>query len=180
MRIDPAYQSLGKIWLIWDAFFWPFSPQHDPSETGSCLDDSAPVYNQTHKIRLILPIHGQSRKAANDCRMPTYRERVYICPDHSGQPGWILEFPLWWNRQEFFKEYGDCMIEAENPFYVDYGILLTVWEAVEWDKRCRVQFAREARSQEPFYIDAMLHWEALLKTASWVIVESYEWESGLS
>ncbi len=112
--------------------------------------------------------------------MPAYRERVYICPDQSGQPGWIMEFPLWWNRHEFFNKYSDRQIDTGNPIYVDYGLLLTRWEAIAWDKHCREQFAQDPRSKEPFIVEAMQRWESLLDAASWVIVESYEWESGMS
>ena len=112
--------------------------------------------------------------------MPAVRQRVYIFPDQHGQPGWILEFPLWWDQSEFFHKYGDRQIDTGNPFYVDYGLLLTGWEAIAWDKRCREQFATDPRSTEPFFVEAMQHWESVLQTASWVVVESYEWESGLS
>jgi len=112
--------------------------------------------------------------------VPAYRERVYVCPDQNGQPGWIMEFPLWWDRGEFFKKHSDRQFDTGNPFYVDYGLLLTGWEAMAWDKQCREQFAHDPRSQEPFFVEAMQRWESVLESASWVIVESYEWESGLS
>lgn len=112
--------------------------------------------------------------------MPVYRQRVYICPDQSGQPGWILEFPLWWDRSAFFEKYGDRQFDTRNPFYVDYGLLLAGWEAVAWDRQCRERFARDPRSQQEHYVKALREWESLLDKASWVIVESYEWESGLS
>ena len=112
--------------------------------------------------------------------MPAYRERVYICPNQSGEPGWIMEFPLWWNRREFLMKYSDRMIDTGNPSYVDYGLLLAGWEAIAWDKHCRENFVQDPRSQEPFFVEAIQRWESMLRTASWVIVESYEWESGLS
>lgn len=111
--------------------------------------------------------------------MPAYRERVYICPDKSGEPGWIVEFPLWWDRAAFFKEYGARRIDTGNPFYVDYGLLLTGGEARAWNKRCTEKFARDPRSKGPSIVEAMGRWESMLAAASWVIVESYEWESGL-
>ena len=111
--------------------------------------------------------------------MPAYRQRVYICPEQSGQPAWIMEFPLWWNRQEFFEKYGERQFDTGNPFYVDYALLLAGWEAMAWDKSCREQFDLDPRSQEPFFVEAMQRWESLLKVSSWIIVESYEWESGL-
>ena len=112
--------------------------------------------------------------------MPAYRERVYICPDKDGQPAWILAFPIWWDRAGFFQKFGDRQIDTGNPFYVDYGMLLTGWEASAWDKQCKEKFAQDARSNESVVIEAMSRWESALNTASWVIVESYEWESGLS
>lgn len=111
--------------------------------------------------------------------MPAYRERVYICPDTTGQPGWIVDFPLWWDRAAFFKKYGARQVDTGNPFYVDYGMLLTAWEASAWDKECREKFVQDPRSQEPYFMEAMRRWESMLKSASWVIVESYEWESGM-
>jgi hypothetical protein len=112
--------------------------------------------------------------------MPAYRERVTICPDQSGQPAWIMEFPLWWNRTEFFKKYTNRQFDTGNPVYVNYGLLLAGWEALAWDRHCRNQFILDPRSKEPIFAEAMQRWESLLATASWVIVESYEWESGLS
>ena len=111
--------------------------------------------------------------------MPAYRERVYLCPNQNGQPGWIVEFPVWWDRREFFKQYGDRQIDTGNPFYVDYGLLLTSWKAAAWDKQCRAAFVRDPRSQQTEVSEAMRQLETMLQTASWVIVESYEWESGL-
>ena len=108
--------------------------------------------------------------------MPAYRERIYICPSDNGQPAWILDFPLWWDRGAFFKKYGDRKIDTGNPFYVDYGLLLTGGEANAWDKRCREAFAGDL---QPHVVDAMRRLESILGTASWVIVESFEWESGL-
>jgi hypothetical protein len=112
--------------------------------------------------------------------MPAYRERVYICPAQSGQSGWILDFPLWWDRRAFFTQYGSRQIDTGNPTYVDYGLLLTAWEAIAWDERSREIFERDPRSRQPFFAELMLNLQTKLKAASWVIVESYEWESGLS
>lgn len=111
--------------------------------------------------------------------MPTYRERVYICPAQDGQPGWIMAFPVWWDRSAFFKQYGGRQIDTGNPSYVDYGLLLTSWEAQAWDEKSRVVFAQDPRSELVEVVEVMTVWEARLKMASWVIVESYEWESGL-
>jgi hypothetical protein len=111
--------------------------------------------------------------------MPAYRERIFICPDESGKPGWIMDFPIWWDRRAFFQEYGARQIDTGNPFQVNYALMMTSWEASAWDKRCREQFSQDPRSQTPLIVEAMHLWEARLSTASWVIVESYEWESGM-
>jgi hypothetical protein len=111
--------------------------------------------------------------------MPAYRERIYICPKENGRPTWVLDFPLWWDRSAFFKKFGDRQIDTGNPFYVDYGLLLTGGEAKAWDKRCREAIAGDARSQKPHLVEDMRRLESMLETANWIIVESYEWESGL-
>lgn len=110
--------------------------------------------------------------------MPAYRARVYVCPNQNGQPGWIVDFPEWWDQREFFTKYGDRQIDTGHPIYVDFGLLLTSWEAQAWDEQSRIAFAQRPRSREASVIQAMQHWVAMLKAASWVIVESYEWESG--
>jgi hypothetical protein len=111
--------------------------------------------------------------------MPAYRERIYICPGENGQPAWILDFPLWWDRGAFFKKYGERRIDTGNPFYVDYGLLLTGSEAKAWDKRCREALAGYPGNREPHVVEAMRQLESRLGSAGWVIVESSEWESGL-
>jgi hypothetical protein len=111
--------------------------------------------------------------------MPAYRERIYLCPAEHGQPVWVVDFPDWWDRSEFFKKYGERQIDTGNPIYVDYGLLLTAGEAWAWDQRCRDTFAQNPRSQQATVAEAMRQWEMKLKFASWIIVESYEWESGM-
>jgi hypothetical protein len=111
--------------------------------------------------------------------MPAYRERVYICPAQNGQPGWIMDFPVWWDRRAFFKKFGERQIDTGNPFQVNYALLLTDWEAKAWDEQCRKQFAQDPRIQSAIVKDAMRELDAMINSASWIIVESYEWESGL-
>lgn len=111
--------------------------------------------------------------------MPAYREKVFICPAQNGQPGWIMEFPLWWNRSAFLEKFGDRQVDTGNPFQVNYALLLARWEAKAWDEECRKKFAQDPRGQSEFILDAMRQWNSMLDSASWIIVESYEWESGL-
>ena len=111
--------------------------------------------------------------------MPAYRERVYLCPNQNGQPVWIGKFPLWWDRSAFFKQFGQRRIDTGNPMYVDYGLLLTFGEVYTWDKQSRAAFADDPRNQQAVVSEAMQQWKTMLKSTRWVIVESYEWESGL-
>jgi hypothetical protein len=111
--------------------------------------------------------------------MPAYRERILICPGENGRPAWILDFPLWWDRRAFFEKFGHRRIDTGNPFYVDYGLLLTGGEAITWDKRCKQLATGEPRSQKPHIVEAMGRLESMLAAARWVVVESNEWESGL-
>ena len=111
--------------------------------------------------------------------MPAYRERVYICPDQDGQPIWIGDFPLWWDRAAFFTKYAVRRIEIESLSYIDYAFLLSKWEAYAWDEQARKAFSQDPRSQNPYIMKLMDEWIKLFVTAKWIIVESYEWESGL-
>lgn len=111
--------------------------------------------------------------------MPARRARLYICPNENGRPAWIVDFPSWWDRRAFFGQYGQRQIDTGNPYYVDYGLLLTAGEAMAWQKRCREASTGEPGSRPTRVVEAMERLESMLKTASWVIVESYEWESGL-
>ena len=110
--------------------------------------------------------------------MPAYRERIYICPRENGKPGWIKDFPSWWNREAFYEKYGDRRIDTGNPFTVDYGLLLTVGEAMAWNKRCGEAFAQGPDGQKEHFVESRFWWQSALKQAGWVIVEMYEWESG--
>ena len=89
-----------------------------------------------------------------------------------------MDFPVWWNRRDFFEKYGERRIDTGNLIYVDYALLLTVWEASAWDKHCRESFAQDPRRQQTKIVEMMHQLETRLKSTSWVIVESYEWESG--
>lgn len=117
--------------------------------------------------------------------MPARSERIYICPRESGQPGWIMDFPVWWSRDRFFAKFGDFdrpgsrWFDTKNPWYVDYAMLLTMGEASAWNKDCLLAFTQDPHSQNPTIAQAMQQLAERLQQASWVIVESYEWESGL-
>ena len=112
--------------------------------------------------------------------MPARTERLTIVPAEEGLPGQTMAFPLWWDRRGFFEKYREREVDTGNPFTVDYAFLLTAGEALEWDKQCRLQFLSDPGSLKPWIESGMQQLESALRMAKWVIVESYEWESGLS
>lgn len=90
-----------------------------------------------------------------------------------------MDCPAWWHHGGLFEKYGERALGLGNPIYVDYAFLLTPFEALEWDKQCREAFSGDVRSHLRNRDAEMLQFEAALKSSKWVIVESYEWESGL-
>jgi hypothetical protein len=111
--------------------------------------------------------------------MPARAERIFIYPAEEGQSGQVMRFPLWWDRRGFFEKYRDREIDTGHPIYVDYALLLTPWEALEWDKRCREEYLSDVADKSLHVLPDMERMESALKKARWVIVESYEWESGM-
>jgi hypothetical protein len=111
--------------------------------------------------------------------MPARSERIYVFPDQSGQPGLIMRFPLWWDRSEFFKRYSHREIDLGNPIDANFVFVLTSSEAIAWNKECAEQFSLTLINSRNRVVEDMSQMESALRNASWVIVESYEWESGL-
>ena len=70
-------------------------------------------------------------------------------------------------------------VDTGSPFYLNFALPLTGREARAWDKQRRENFSGNRRSGEPYFIAEMSRMESVLSKAGWVIVESYEWESGL-
>ena len=112
--------------------------------------------------------------------MPARAERIYLYPAEKDQPGRVMRFPVWWDRIGFFEKYSNRQIDTGDRLYVDYVFLLTPWEALAWDEQCREKFSGDFWSQRLNPESEMEQLEAALKKSRWVIVESYEWESGLA
>lgn len=106
--------------------------------------------------------------------MPARREKIYLCATEPGQTGFTMDFPVWWDRRLFFEKYGDREIDLGNPFSVDFAILLTKYEALALDK-----ISKEKGNYGPHLHPAMQKLESDLQQVRWVIIESYEWESGM-
>ena len=112
--------------------------------------------------------------------MPARAERIYLYPAEKDQPGRVVTFPVWWDRSGFLEKFRDRKIDTRDPLYVDYAYLLTPGEALVWDEQCRAKFPGSFWSQRLNVEEEMEQLEIGLKKARWVIVESYEWESGLA
>lgn len=111
--------------------------------------------------------------------MPARAERIHLFVSDPHQADRTMDFPLWWDRRAFFEKYGGRQIDTGHPLYVDYALLLTAEEARAWDGRCRENFSADPASKRPHMVSAMERLASALKSAKWVVVESYEWESGL-
>ena len=61
--------------------------------------------------------------------MPARVERVFIYYTDAKQADEVLDFPIWWDRREFFNLFGDRQVDTGNPIYVDYSYQLTAAEA---------------------------------------------------
>jgi hypothetical protein len=111
--------------------------------------------------------------------MPARSETIQIVPVKSGQPSCIMKFPYWWNRSAFFEKYRDRELDLGNPIDYNLAWLLSATEAKLWDEQCKKEFPDSEIDAHPdIFNDTGQLWDAL-RQASWVIVESREWESGL-
>jgi hypothetical protein len=111
--------------------------------------------------------------------MPARSERIILVPDEGGQPVRIMEFPFWWDRGAFIENYRSREIDPGNPIDANFAWLLSAGEAVAWNEKCKKEFSRGPDGGNSIVLENMRLWEAALAQAGWVIVESYEWESGL-
>ena len=110
--------------------------------------------------------------------MPARNARIRVYMQDPAQDQ-VMDFPLWWDRRAFFAEYGYRKTDTGNPFYVDYAYDLTPQEALEWDDEARARFSADPNNLKPHIVSAMQELYAALKEAKRVVVEDYEWESGL-
>ncbi len=111
--------------------------------------------------------------------MPARSEQLFIFPRGNGQAARILKFPVWWDRKEFFKTYSHREIDLRNPVDANFVWVLTSEEANTWNNQCAERFSDSLVSGETGVAEERHELETALRDARWVIVESYEWESGL-
>jgi hypothetical protein len=111
--------------------------------------------------------------------MPARSERMYIFPDKNGEPCLIRPFPHWWNRSEFIKKYQHREIDLGNPIDANYVWLLNSAEAITWNEKRKEDLSHNSVGSGQNISEDIRHLESALRKSSWVIVESYEWESGM-
>jgi hypothetical protein len=111
--------------------------------------------------------------------MPARSERITIVSGKNGGAVRILRFPSWWDRAAFFEEFKAREIDTGNPIDWNLAWLLSAAEAAAWNDKSGAALAAGSLDGNPAVQDEMGRMEALLREAAWVIVESYEWESGL-
>jgi hypothetical protein len=112
--------------------------------------------------------------------MPARSERIAIIPGADGDPVRVVRFPGWWDRGAFIEAFKSREVDTGNPIDWNLAWLLSGGEALAWDARCRAAFASARPVDQPKLQDEMRRFEALLRGAAWIIVESVEWESGLA
>jgi hypothetical protein len=111
--------------------------------------------------------------------MPARSERIHVFPDKSGDPGRILDFPGWWDRHAFIEKYRAREIDLGNPIDANFVYVLGSAEAIAWNEECVRHHSGDLPGNRPNVAAAARELESALKQASWVLVESYEWESGM-
>ncbi len=111
-----------------------------------------------------------------------FSTRIHLVPVKTAQLSQSVDSVFWWNVQELFEKYPYRQIESLA--YLDYVVVLTPTEAIEWQSHFRDKFIQNQMS------NAIPNWQQRVDQLSqllenqrhdvrWVIVELYEWESGL-
>lgn len=111
--------------------------------------------------------------------MPARCETVCIIPEKPGRPCLVRGFPSWWDRGAFFENFRDRELDLGNPIDWNLAWLLSATEAQLWDEKCRKAFRGPQPGDPAGLEDDMRALADALREASWVVVESREWESGL-
>lgn len=111
--------------------------------------------------------------------MPARSERLYLCPEQDGEPCRVVRFPHWWDRPRFFDRFRNREVDTGHPAYVDLGFLLTPGEALTLHDESRAAYLQAHPDAGHELLARMDELREALGRSSWVVVGSYEWESGL-
>jgi len=90
-----------------------------------------------------------------------------------------MPFPYWWNRSEFIHRYQKREIDLGNPIDANYVWVLNSAEAAVWNEECVKLFSADPLSRHPQILEEQRKLGDALTKSQWLLVESYEWESGL-
>ena len=111
-----------------------------------------------------------------------FSTRIRGVPLKGDAPGWSVENVFWWDTWALLEKYPHRVLEGLA--YTDYVLVLTPVEAMEWQRRFR-----EAFNQDPHRLPSAgsresveacsRQLEATRHDICWVVVEMYEWESGM-
>ena len=114
---------------------------------------------------------------------------VWVVPREAGRACAIFRGPSWWNSDtlppEHLALYAERYIDTQNPFWMDSVRLFTAEEALAMDRAAREglrAYYRNVlgRGLSRHQIREMARFRRALKQALWVVVYTYEWESGLA
>lgn len=111
--------------------------------------------------------------------MPARSERITIVPGKNGGAIRVLRFPSWWDRAAFFEAFKAREIDTGNPIDWNLAWLLSAAEAAAWNEQCPAALSSTQLAVSRDVQEEMGQLGTLLRDAAWVIIESYEWESGL-
>lgn len=111
--------------------------------------------------------------------MPARTVRITVVPDQNGQRIQVLDLPTWWDRGAFFEKFKARELDLGNPIDWNLAWLLSAAEAIVWDEKCRKEYESQALASDVSVAEEMRRLASALRLASWVVVESREWESGL-
>jgi hypothetical protein len=103
-------------------------------------------------------------------------------PIKDDQPLWSVDNVIWWDIPLLMQNYPGREIEDQN-LYLDYVIVLTPDEAVLWNERFREDCQKKGLLQHEDGIKQIKELGDKLETSKntlrWILIERYEWESGM-
>ena len=110
--------------------------------------------------------------------MPARAERIHLYSAIPNIPNRIIDFPAWWDRRLFFDQFGERQHETANQFDVNYSYKLTAEEALHFDTVCQKLAYPNPGDIRPLVQNLINDFRSMVVDCKWVIIESYEWESG--
>jgi hypothetical protein len=108
--------------------------------------------------------------------------RIRGVPVRENVPCWSMDNVFWWDMRPLREQYPVREI-VDATLYLDYVVVLTPSEALDWNQRFGESYRQMHGSAGTNCSDAIDELTRKLESTRdalrWVIVEQYEWESGL-